>query len=57
MEDTLELIFVRQGRENLDSEIKAIFGKEEKNTNSNNSLEKSITFSEYLEKINKKAIN
>ena len=30
VEDTLELLYVRYGRANLDEEIKAIFGKEEK---------------------------
>ena len=31
VEETLQILFVRYGRENLDNEITAIFGDEEKN--------------------------
>lgn len=31
VEDTLELLYVRYGRFNLDREIEEVFGKEEKN--------------------------
>lgn len=53
MQDTLELLYVRFGRANLDHEIHAIFGDEEKTTDGQ---EKEISFSEYLEKINERAI-
>jgi hypothetical protein len=44
---------VRYGRERLDDEIKAIFGEDEKNTDGS---EKEITYGEYVEKINKRAL-
>ncbi|CAD8064919.1 unnamed protein product [Paramecium sonneborni] len=53
VEDTLELLYVRFGRQSLDSEIHAIFGDEEKNKDGQ---EKAISFSEYMEKINERAI-
>ncbi|CAK77939.1 unnamed protein product (macronuclear) [Paramecium tetraurelia] len=53
VEDTLELLYVRFGRQCLDSEIHAIFGDEEKNKDGE---EKAISFSEYMEKINERAI-
>ena len=31
IEETLQILFVRHGRKNLDEEIKAIFGEEERN--------------------------
>lgn len=43
IEDTLELIYVRKGRDKLDEEIDAIFGGE-----NDAQSEKTITFSEYL---------
>ena len=46
-------MFVRHGRAKLDDEIKAIFGEEEKNENG---TEKSITYMEYVEKINARAL-
>ena len=52
-QDTLELLYVRFGRQSLDSEIHAIFGDEEKNKDGE---EKAISFSEYMEKINERAI-
>jgi Ca2+-binding EF-hand superfamily protein len=51
VEDTLELIYVRYGMEVLESEIKALFGNDEKQPDG---TEKRITFSEYLEQVNKK---
>ena len=46
-------MYVRHGRDNLDSEIIAIFGTDETNDDGS---EKSITYSEYLEKINARAL-
>ena len=43
VEDTIELLYVRHGRNNLDHEIEAIFGKEEKTADGQ---EKEITFRE-----------
>ncbi len=53
VEDSLELIYVRTGKANFESEIDAIFGKEEKIIDGK---EKEMTFKEYLEKINKRVI-
>ena len=53
VEDTLQLLFVRYGREHLDNEIRALFGEEEKRSDGQ---EKEITFAEYLEQMNKKAM-
>lgn len=53
VEETLQILYVRYGRERLDEEIKAIFGEEEKNQDG---TEKEITFGEYVEKINKRAL-
>jgi len=53
VEDSLELIYVRTGKVNFESEIEAIFGKEEKIVDGK---EKEMTFKEYLEKINKRVI-
>ena len=44
---------MRHGRAKLDDEIKAIFGEDEKNPDGS---EKAITYSEYVEKINKRAL-
>lgn len=44
-EDTLQIIYVRYGRERLDEEIRAIFGEDEKNEDGQ---EKEITYSEYI---------
>ncbi|KAL4478019.1 hypothetical protein ABPG72_013458 [Tetrahymena utriculariae] len=51
VEDTLELLYVRFGRQNLDYEIEEIFGKEEKNAQGE---EKSITLKEFLDKQRKR---
>ena len=55
IEETLQILFVRHGRKNLDEEIKAIFGEEERNKD--NSEEQSITYSEYVSKITRRALN
>ena len=46
IEETLQILFVRHGRDKLDYEIEAIFGTDEKNEDGS---EKFITFGEYLE--------
>ena len=53
IEETLQILFVRHGRAKLDDEIRAIFGEDEKNSDGS---EKEITYSEYVEKINKRAL-
>lgn len=53
VEDTLQLLFVRYGRGQLDSEIRAIFGDNEKTDEGN---EKSIEYHDYIEKINHRAM-
>lgn len=53
VEETLQILFIKYGRDKLDYEIEAIFGSEEKNADG---TEKCITFSEYLEKVNQRAI-
>ena len=53
VEETLQILFIKHGRDRLDYEIEAIFGKDEKNTDG---TEKSITFGQYLEKVNSRAI-
>jgi len=49
----LQILFVRYGRESLDTEITAIFGEDEKNEDGS---EKEIGFFEYVDKINKRAL-
>ena len=44
---------MRNGRENLDKEITAIFGDEEKNPDG---TEKQISFGEYVDKLNCRAL-
>ena len=53
VEDTLQLLFVRYGRDHLDNEIRALFGEEEK---TGDGQEKEISFGEFLEQTNKKAM-
>ena len=53
VEETLQILFVRYGRDRLDDEIKAIFGDEEKNPDGS---DKEIRFGEYVEKINLRAL-
>lgn len=52
VEDTLQLLYVRYGRERLDEEIQAIFGEEK--TDEGN--EKQIEYREYIDKINHRAM-
>merc|ERR1711964_632549 len=49
VEQTLQILFVRYGREKLDSEIAEIFGEEQKLPDGQ---EKCITYSEYLKRVN-----
>lgn len=53
VEETLQILYVRHGREKLDDEIKAIFGENEKNDDGS---EKEITYGEYVDKINRRAL-
>jgi Ca2+-binding EF-hand superfamily protein len=53
VEETLQILFVRYGRDRLDDEIKAIFGDEEKNADG---TDKEITFGEYVTKIDTRAL-
>jgi Ca2+-binding EF-hand superfamily protein len=53
VEETLQILYIRHGRDRLDYEIEAIFGQDEKTTDG---TEKSISFGEYLEKVNSRAI-
>ena len=53
VEETLQILYIRHGRDRLDYEIEAIFGMDEKTTDG---TEKSISFGEYLEKVNSRAI-
>ena len=53
VEETLQIMYVRHGREHLDDEITAIFGKEENNPDGS---EKTITFGEYCEQVNRRAL-
>lgn len=46
VEETLQILFVRYGRDKLDDEIKAIFGEEEKNKDGS---DKEITYGEYVQ--------
>lgn len=54
VEDSLQILFVRHGRLNLDTEITAIFGDSDKNPDG---TEKAITFGEYVDKVNKRALS
>ena len=53
VEETLQIMYVRHGRDNLDSEITSIFGADETNADGS---EKMVTFGEYCEKVNKRAL-
>jgi len=53
VEETLQILFVRYGRDRLDDEIKAIFGDEEKNPDGS---DKEIRFGEYVQKIELRAL-
>jgi hypothetical protein len=54
IEETLQILFVRHGRKNLDEEIKAIFGDDQRDKDT--SEEQSITYSEYVNKITRRAL-
>ena len=54
IEETLQILFVRHGRAKLDEEIRAIFGDD---TRDDTSEEKSITYSEYVSKITRRALD
>lgn len=61
-EDTLELLFVRYGRDKLDDEIDAIFGKDDRiytggMEDKNNFSEREITYPEYIKKLNQRAMD
>jgi len=62
-EDTLELLFVRYGRDKLDEEIAAIFGKDDRGypggfeDKDKNFVEKEITYPEYIKKVNQRAMD
>ena len=53
VEETLQILYVRYGRERLDDEIRAIFEDDEKNPDGS---EKEITYGQYVEKINLRAL-
>ena len=53
VEETLQILFVRHGREQLDAEIEAIFGVDERQQDEE---EKEITYQEYVEKVNERAL-
>ncbi len=53
VEDTLQILLVRHGRNRLDEEIKLIFGDNEK---LEDGTEKEIMYQEYTEKINENAL-
>jgi Ca2+-binding EF-hand superfamily protein len=54
VEDTLQLLYVRYGREALDEEIRAIFGENEKTEEGS---EKFIEYREYIDKVNHRAMH
>jgi hypothetical protein len=53
VEDTLQILYVRYGRDRLDDEIKVLFGDNEK---TDEGSEKSIEYREYLTRINERAM-
>ena len=53
VEETLQILYVRYKRDRLDEQITFIFGDDEKN---DDGTEKEITFGEYVEKMNKRAL-
>ena len=53
VEETLQILFVRHGRNKLDQEIKHIFGDQEKNPDGS---EREITYAEYNHKIFARAL-
>ena len=55
-EDTLQLLFVRHGREKLDEEIRAVFGEQQARTKTDEG-EKTISYPVYVTKVNKRAMD
>ena len=53
VEETLQILYVRYKRDRLDEQITFIFGDDEKNDDGS---EKEITFGEYVDKMNKRAL-
>ena len=53
VEETLQIMYVRYGRDKLDEEITEIFGHEETNPDGS---EKVITFGEYIDKVNQRSL-
>ena len=49
VEQTLQVLFVRYGREKLDAEIQEIFGEEQRQADGQ---EKRVSFSEFLQRMN-----
>ena len=57
VEETLQILFVRHGRTKLDEEIKHIFGEGEgKGEKNPDGSEREITYGEYVESINMRAL-
>ena len=54
VEETLQLLYVRHGRDDMEAEITNLFGENNKIDQDGN--EKHITFMEFLDKINKRAL-
>ena len=54
VEETLQILYVRHGREKLDQELKEIFGDDEK---TEDGQEKEISYGEYVEKVNRRALD
>ena len=55
VEETLQILFVRHGRDRLDAEIRAIFGDDEDQKDADG-VERAIQYSEYLDKINARSL-
>ena len=53
-EDTLEILFVRHGRDKLDEEIKEIFGEDKQNVEDEG--EKKVSYPEFITKVNRRAM-
>ena len=53
VEETLQIMYVRHGRDKLDDEITEIFGQDETNADGS---EKVITFGEYIDKVNQRSL-
>ena len=55
VEETLQILYVRHGRVMLNHEIQAIFGEDD--TSPDSSEERSITYGQYVERINQRALD